>query len=93
MAWELPNFIEEGDSMYSYPPIYPEFDCRRPCRPPRPDCEWAWDLCPTNVTATVLGVDSCGGIIVRIQRPAGCNRPCDRPEKPCNRPPKPCNCH
>lgn len=80
--------------MHPYPPIFPEpFDCHRPCRPQRPECEWPCELCPANVTACVLGMDSCGGIIIRIQRQQFCNSPCDRPQKPCcDWPQKRCDC-
>ena len=67
--------------MYPYPPIYPQpFDCRRPCRSKRPDFDCPWDLTPAGMTATVLGIDSCGGVIIRLTRyePA-----CDRPHRPC----------
>ena len=29
---------------------------------------------PANMTATVLGIDNCGGIIIRLTR--GCEAPC-----------------
>lgn len=58
--------------MFNCPPFYPQqpFDCRRPCncRPNRPDFDCPWDLSPANLTANVLGVDSCGGIIIRLSR-------------------------
>lgn len=79
---------EEVSSMYPYPPIYPEpFDCRRPGGAQRHSCGCDWDLTPANVSAQVLGMDSSGAIILRIQRQSPC-----RPEKPCDRPPPPGCC-
>lgn len=66
--------------MFGYPPIYPQpFDCHRPCRPPRPEFDCPWDLTPAGMTATVLGVDNCGGVIIRLTR--SCDAPCDKPRR------------
>lgn len=70
------------EPMYPYPPIYPQpFDCCGPCRPPKIDSTCPWDLAPANMTATVLGIDNCGGIIIRLTR--GCEAPCRKPARHC----------
>lgn len=71
--------------MYPYPPIYPQpFDCRAP-HPNRPAPPCPWDLSPAGMCATVLGIDACGGVIVRLTREPD---PCDRDR----RDRRPCRC-